>query len=1603
MAAETPAEPVEGTSQPQYYSATFADGVREYELEQVGKRRSAVHGTGKDSSSGDAGTKQQGDTAEWKIPAGEPLLGDLVGVSFSGGGIRSATFNLGILQALGRLKLLTRIDFLSTVSGGGYIGAWLAAWIRRAKPPCGDGGGRDDTQQAAAAVKEVQERLDPVTNRQEAGPLCGALESEPETVHHLRAHSRYLARWMGFFQLDGLALVGLYLRNLTINLFVALPAVLALVFLIRLIILAFARGDLLGSDIWMKWPLGLILRDDLLRDESWMRDFWGWVLFVVFVALLVLSHIILRYHVERLHVTAETGAAGSTGSPAQSIRFSPWDRYLFGLIMILISALGTWLLAPAPSGSLNAGSSRLPSVMIGWDNTGKALTNYAPPGGLTEKWKRRLINAREASNHSPYQRGLTLLALIGVISAGGGWAATRKSSKRALLGYSVTLVLLLVCLVLDLFVSDTLALYMLGLVLVLAVIYCWRVCGKITSIGAITLPLCLFLAFVLLAGYVFFGCPERNWLVVSLVIVAGIALVCAILEPGSRRAFVTAAITVVYAVTFGVLFGCIADQLLFTDTPGKALATVTFGPPLFIAALLAAAYLEFALAGRWYSDYEREWRARLGAIMMLIALGWLVLMVGVIYIPEWIDNLTKSVGSKWPEYEKVIPWGALLTWFLATLAGALATQRPPAPGSDRKLRFAATIVPVVFLTGLLVIGSNLSVLLVSGPGCDHLAQITTGSLSTLWCWFGACVVLVLVLASVVPGVLFSLHSLYMNRLTRCYLGASLCDQDRRRRGEAGLPAEFPRQADDFTGFDPNDDMPLVNLRTSNLPWVKKKDQPEEKEPEKPYFGPYPIFNTTINLVAGKELAYQDRKGASFILTPAYCGSEQTGYAMVDVGDDDAVLELSLARAMTISGAAVDPNMSVYQSPQLTAFLTLLNARLGWWLRNPAQIAAAQLMLNAIWSDAEAGKRDAVLQAADAVRRTLQAAPTHSANWRNWLATKLLLHKPERAFENLQAVPTTASPSSFLNATRWFLDAAFEIMRIQPSRWVPRPPRGSWHYFNELLGQTDDTSSYVHLSDGGHFENTGAYELIRRRCRYVVVVDAAEDPTDASENLANLVEKVRTDFGIPIEINTTPLRKDANGLSTWHCAVGAIQYDDVDGSGVIGTLLFIRSSLTGDEDADIRNYAINNPIFPHHSTADQFFDETQFECYRALGYHIGMSVFQEAVDEALRDVSRTKRTKRANKPDEYRLFNRRLFAALRRTWAPLSTNSRAGFVTTCRDYLVATAALRDRRELRPLSTELFPELERLPRQQKLSAEDKSAEIHEVDYLLQVMELAWLENDLERQYPHPVNRGWMNVLRRWSTTAAFHDYWSVLRTQYSRKFVEFCERTLNLDRPPICWYPLHKIEAGTRQTILKEFDGEIGREWGNTLRVYADGSMIDLDSTKHYFSWAAARTAGAWPGLAWVLTVGRGGDVGGALPGWKPEYLPLGIVIVFRSYQPIDKKADTKQDSSSGPPELCVYVRGAHRSMGLGRESVWELLQSEIRQTLGKSQEKNLFIRYPKVGLSEGDRIQEMIWTWFFNDLDFVSDGTEEDKQKRKAAEKEGKVTQKEIRLVYRPLG
>lgn len=158
------------------------------------------------------------------------------------------------------------------------------------------------------------------------------------------------------------------------------------------------------------------------------------------------------------------------------------------------------------------------------------------------------------------------------------------------------------------------------------------------------------------------------------------------------------------------------------------------------------------------------------------------------------------------------------------------------------------------------------------------------------------------------------------------------------------------------------------------------------------------------------------------------------------------------------------------------------------------------------------------------------------------------------------------------------------------------------FIDEAFGLTTDNNAWVYLSDGGHFENLGLYEMVLRRCRNIVVVDASADPAFMYEDLGNALRKIRVDLGIPIEFpEQLPIPKVA-GEKGAHWMVGEIQYSCVDGKVKNGTLLYIKPSLNGNEPKDILSYARLQPTFPHQSTTDQWFDESQFESYRQLGSH-----------------------------------------------------------------------------------------------------------------------------------------------------------------------------------------------------------------------------------------------------------------------------------------------------------------------------------------------------------------------------------------------------------------
>lgn len=196
-------------------------------------------------------------------------------------------------------------------------------------------------------------------------------------------------------------------------------------------------------------------------------------------------------------------------------------------------------------------------------------------------------------------------------------------------------------------------------------------------------------------------------------------------------------------------------------------------------------------------------------------------------------------------------------------------------------------------------------------------------------------------------------------------------------------------------------------------------------------------------------------------------------------------------------------------------------------------------------------------------------------------------------------------------TNWLFRALASEKDLRPFR-LRSPGLSVMPIVSEAFGSVDDLSPYVYLSDGGHFENLGLYEMVLRRCRFIVVSDASSDPEYSFESLAMAVRQIRIDLGVPIDIPDLNVGVPSQNLKGKYCAIGKIRYSCVDrrpgdpdttDEDFDGYLIYIKPSLIGAEPRDVINYWQGSNGFPQETITDQWFSEAQFESYRALGSHI----------------------------------------------------------------------------------------------------------------------------------------------------------------------------------------------------------------------------------------------------------------------------------------------------------------------------------------------------------------------------------------------------------------
>ncbi len=215
----------------------------------------------------------------------------------------------------------------------------------------------------------------------------------------------------------------------------------------------------------------------------------------------------------------------------------------------------------------------------------------------------------------------------------------------------------------------------------------------------------------------------------------------------------------------------------------------------------------------------------------------------------------------------------------------------------------------------------------------------------------------------------------------------------------------------------------------------------------------------------------------------------------------------------------------------------------------------------------------------------------------------------------------AAASTAMGKDTFFAQAfATALFNVRLGVWLENPmyaesakrqeKRVFWpgYLLREVVMATTETTRLVNLSDGAQTgDNCGIYPLLQRKCKVIIACDCGEDPALSFDSFTEALRHASVDMGIDVDIDLTMIRQNSTtGMSRSHCAVGRIRYPDRPTQE--SYLIYMKNSLTGDEQEPVLNYKTSCPTFPHESTIDQFFNDAQFESYRALGYHLAETTF-----------------------------------------------------------------------------------------------------------------------------------------------------------------------------------------------------------------------------------------------------------------------------------------------------------------------------------------------------------------------------------------------------------
>ena len=786
----------------------------------------------------------------------------------------------------------------------------------------------------------------------------------------------------------------------------------------------------------------------------------------------------------------------------------------------------------------------------------------------------------------------------------------------------------------------------------------------------------------------------------------------------------------------------IDNYKMFGVTIEKESIRLTLIVPLLLLSMGVAETMQIGILGKLEDPIVRDKWSACNAYCALAGTAWFGLFFVVLILPEILFL---------PHFDTA-RFAGPIGWAVSSIVAAFLAHSPASSGTkSRWIDWLVQLGPPIFLVGMMVGLTTFVYMWVLQQRTDA-HELNWNSVHWIY------VALSLLFASLVTAVgcrmvdvnVFSLQELYQNRLVRTFLGAS-----RPRAQRCGAPfvsSGDPRYPDPITDLDGGDDIALSKLVNGY-----EHCKPENCTQELP---PIFLINTSMNRVGDSSLNNQERMAESFTLGSLHCGCPTTQFIRTCDGYGE---NIQLGTAFAISGAAVSPNMGYYSSPVVTGLLTLFNLRLGAWLGNPMQGSSKPASEVKGWLEEFIGM--------------FGVGPKWTAKMK------------------IESFDTTLSS---------FTERASKLVAVDTDPALSAGPTAGWvHLFREMLGLTTSKSNYIYLSDGGHFDNLGVYELLHRRCRYIVACDAGEDPDGSCNELAMIIRKAFIDFGIKIEIDIDALRVDpTTSLSKRRFAIGKITYPPRNSrcEPEIGHIVYVKMTLDGTESADIRSYKVKHPDFPHRTTADQFFTESKFESFRKLGYEIANEMLES---NACLVSSKTGFNDQSTRLPQAKL-NRYLDEIVAYGSINLGPDWGAKNELLGQRYEELQSRLLSNRHLRHLRaeiekrTQLFQLIDRI----ELDEANVDVEILEKEKKTMLQNLGELsrferneqESNVEgrwiakainlisdvfetiklKEYNPKLREGWIRIARRWMLTSSFQNHWKNWKEDFPIVVNEFYEK-------------------------------------------------------------------------------------------------------------------------------------------------------------------------------------------------------------------------------------